>query len=271
MPASQSDSGNTEKSSGTQLSRSALAQYRKADGGHQRGWGIEVAQQAVQRRRDRFQCFIASVIERPVAGTHTEVPFIDAARLMTFRSTVDFLLHDGIGVESLTSRPRFAEHTRETFDSVIDACQRIARDKLAPANRIADLDEPTFDGEKVRLPQSTIDAVRAQADSGIIAAAQDYEVGGMQLPCTVQMACTATFAKASLPISAYVGLTRGNASLLMVHGTPLQKQVFAENELSGRWLGTMCLSEPQVGSSLSDITTRAEPDGEAASKLENST
>ncbi len=181
---------------------------------------------------------------------------------MTFRSTVDFLLHDWIGVESLTSRPRFAEHTRETFDSVIDACQRIARDKLAPANRMADLDEPTFDGEKVRLPQSTIDAVRAQADSGIIAAAQDYEVGGMQLPCAVQMACTATFAKASLPISAYVGLTRGNASLLMVHGTPLQKQVFAENELSGRWLGTMCLSEPQVGSSLSDITTRAEPDGD---------
>ncbi|MCX8497369.1 MAG: acyl-CoA dehydrogenase [Akkermansiaceae bacterium] len=181
---------------------------------------------------------------------------------MTFRSTVDFLLHDWIGVESLTSRARFAEHSRETFDSVLDACHRVAQEKLAPSNRIADLEEPTFDGEKVHLPQSTIDAVRAQAESGIIAAAQDYEVGGMQLPCAVQMACTATFAKASLPISAYVGLTRGNASLLMVHGTPLQKKVFAETELSGRWLGTMCLSEPQVGSSLSDITTRAVPDGD---------
>ena len=181
---------------------------------------------------------------------------------MTFRSTVDFLLHDWIGVESLTGRPRFAEHSRETFDSVLDACQRVAQEKLAPSNRTADLEEPTFDGDKVHLPQSTIDAVRAQAASGIIAAAQDYEVGGMQLPCAVQMACTATFAKASLPISAYVGLTRGNASLLMVHGTPLQKKVFAETELSGRWLGTMCLSEPQVGSSLSDITTRALPDGD---------
>ena len=181
---------------------------------------------------------------------------------MTFRSTVEFLLYDWIGVDSLTSRPRFAEHSRETFDSVLDACQRIALEKLAPANRIADLQEPTFDGERVQLPQTTIDAVLAQAASGIIAAAQDYEVGGMQLPCAVQMACTATFAKASLPISAYVGLTRGNASLLMVHGTPLQKKVFAETELSGRWLGTMCLSEPQVGSSLSDITTRALPDGD---------
>jgi alkylation response protein AidB-like acyl-CoA dehydrogenase len=180
---------------------------------------------------------------------------------MSFRPTVDFLLHDWLGVESLVSRPRFAEHSRETFVAVLDSCDRIARERLAPFNRLADTEEPTFDGEKVWLPQSTIDAVRAQAASGIIAGAQDYEVGGMQLPCTVQMACTAMFAKASLPISAYVGLTRGNASLLMVHGTPLQKQVFAESELSGRWLGTMCLSEPQVGSSLSDITTRAEPDG----------
>jgi butyryl-CoA dehydrogenase len=181
---------------------------------------------------------------------------------MSFRPTIDFLLYDWLAVESLTSRPRFAEHSRETFASVLDACERIALERLAPFNRIADTEEPTFDGVKVHLPQSTIDAVHAQAGSGIIAAAQDYEVGGMQLPCAVQMACTATFAKASLPISAYVGLTRGNASLLMVHGSPLQKKVFAENELSGRWLGTMCLSEPQVGSSLSDITTRAMPDGD---------
>ena len=143
---------------------------------------------------------------------------------MTFRSTVDFLLHDWIGVESLTSRPRFAEHSRETFDSVLDACQRVAQEKLAPSNRIADLEEPTFDGEKVHLPQSTFDAVRAQAESGIIAAAQDYEVGGMQLPCAVQMACTATFAKASLPISAYVGLTRGNASLLWCMALPCKRR-----------------------------------------------
>ena len=181
---------------------------------------------------------------------------------MSFRSTVDFLLHDWLDVKSLTTRPRFAEHSRETFTSVLDACERIAREKLAPFNRIADTEEPTFDGERIRLPQSTVEAVRAQAESGIIAGAQDYEVGGMQLPCAVQVACTAMFAKASLSISAYVGLTRGNASLLMVHGTPVQKKVFAENELSGRWLGTMCLSEPQAGSSLSDITTRAQPDGE---------
>ena len=181
---------------------------------------------------------------------------------MSYRSTLDFLLYDWLAADQLTSRDRFADHSRETFSTVLDTCERIARDKFAPFNRRADLEEPHFDGEKVILPESTIEAARAYAAAGLIAAAQDYDVGGMQLPCAIQMAGTSIFAKASLPLSAYAGLTRGNASLLMVHGTPLQKQVFAANELSGRWFGTMCLSEPQAGSSLSDISTRALPDGE---------
>lgn len=81
----------------------------------------------------KVQCVIASVIELAAAGTHTEVRSIHAPAPMTFRSTVDFLLRDWIGVESLTSRPRFAEHSRETFDSVLDACQRITLEKLAPS------------------------------------------------------------------------------------------------------------------------------------------
>ena len=60
----------------------------------------------------------------------------------------------------------------------------------------------------------------------------------------------------------YAMLTSGNANLLMAHGTPLQREVFAKNEFAGRWFGTMCLSEPQAGSSLSDVATRAVPDGE---------
>jgi alkylation response protein AidB-like acyl-CoA dehydrogenase len=180
---------------------------------------------------------------------------------MSHRSTLDFYLCDWLAAETLTSRPRFAEHSQETFNTVLDTCERIAREKFAPFNRLADLEEPHFDGDKVTLPPSTVEAARAYAAAGLIAAAQDYEVGGMQLPCVIQMAGTSLFAKASLPLSAYAGLTRGNASLLMVHGTPTQKQVFAANELAGRWFGTMCLSEPQAGSSLSDITTRALADG----------
>lgn len=179
---------------------------------------------------------------------------------MRLRPTVDFLLYDWLKVNSLQSRERFADHSRETFDAVLDTCERIARDKFAPFNRLVDIEEPKFDGEKVILPQATHEAYKAYAESGMLSAAQDYDVGGMQLPYTVEAAANAFFAMASVSIGSGL-LTSGNANLLMAHGTELQKQVFALNEFSGRFSGTMCLSEPQAGSSLSDITTRATPDG----------
>jgi butyryl-CoA dehydrogenase len=176
------------------------------------------------------------------------------------RETLDFLLFDWLKAGDLTARERFAEHSAETFAAVLDTCERIARDKFAPFNRLADTQEPHFDGERVHLPQATHDATRAYAESGMLAAAQDYDVGGMQLPCVIEMAGNAFFSKASVAMGGYAMLTSGNASLLMAHGTPLQREVFAKNEFAGRWFGTMCLSEPQAGSSLSDVATRAELD-----------
>ncbi|WP_295541873.1 acyl-CoA dehydrogenase [uncultured Pseudacidovorax sp.] len=180
---------------------------------------------------------------------------------MSYRDTLDFLLYDWLHAERLNERERFADHSRETFDAVLDTCERIAREKYAPANRTVDLQEPHFDGEKVILPRATHEAHAAFVESGMMAAAQDYDIGGMQLPYTVQAAANSFFAMASVSIGSNM-LTSGNANLLMVHGTDMQKQVFALNEFSGRWAGTMCLSEPQAGSSLSDVATRAVPDGD---------
>jgi len=181
---------------------------------------------------------------------------------MTYRATVDFLLYDWLNAESLSQRPRFADHSRETFASVFDTCERIAREKFLPFNRLSDTQEPHFDGEKVVLPQASYDAAKAYVDSGMLAAAQDYDIGGMQLPCVVEMAANTFFSKASIGLGGGGMLTSGNANLLMAHGTPSQKEVFAKNEFAGRFFGTMCLSEPQAGSSLSDIVTRATPDGD---------
>jgi alkylation response protein AidB-like acyl-CoA dehydrogenase len=179
---------------------------------------------------------------------------------MALRDTINFLLHDWLQVASLNQRERFADHSRETFDAVLETCERIAREKYAPFNRLVDTQEPQFDGEKVILPQATHDAHHAYAASGMLSASQDYDIGGMQLPFTVEAAANAFFACASVSIGSGL-LSVGNANLLMKYGTALQKQVFALKEFSGEWSGTMCLSEPQAGSSLSDITTRATPDG----------
>ena len=179
---------------------------------------------------------------------------------MSLRPTLDFLLYQWLGAESLNQRERFADHSRETFDAVFDTCERIAREKYAPFNRLVDTQEPHFDGETVILPQATHDAHKAYAGSGMLSAAQDYDEGGMQLPYTIEAAANCFFAMASVSIGSSL-LTKGNANLLLVHGTEAQKEVFARNEFAGRFSGTMCLSEPQAGSSLSDITTRAVPDG----------
>ncbi|MEP6971445.1 MAG: acyl-CoA dehydrogenase [Betaproteobacteria bacterium] len=182
---------------------------------------------------------------------------------MGLRNTLDFLLYQWLDVPGLCVHQRFADHSRETFDAVLDTCERIAREKYAPFNRLVDTQEPYVDGDKVVLPQATHDAHAAYVESGMLAAAQDYALGGMQLPYTVNASANAFFALASVSIGSNL-LTVGNANLLLVHGTEKQKQVFAANEFSGRWAGTMCLSEPQAGSSLSDITTRGVPDGAGA-------
>ena len=184
----------------------------------------------------------------------------------SLRHTLDFLLYQWLEAETLQQRSRFSDHSRETFDAVLDTSERIAREKYAPFNRLVDLEEPRTETEpdgtlRVVLPQATYEARRAYAESGLLSAAQDYDIGGMQLPYTVEAAANSFFAAASISIGSNL-LTSGNANLLMVHGTDLQKQVFALNEFNGRWSGTMCLSEPQAGSSLSDVATRAVPDGE---------
>jgi alkylation response protein AidB-like acyl-CoA dehydrogenase len=86
---------------------------------------------------------------------------------------------------------------------VLDTCERIAREKFAPFNRLVDTQEPHFDGERVHLPQATHDACAAYAESGMLAAAQDYDVGGMQLPCVIEMAANAFFSKASVAMGGY--------------------------------------------------------------------
>ena len=180
------------------------------------------------------------------------------------RQTLDFLLNDWLKVQSLSERSRFYDHSGETFAAVLDTCEKIAREKFAPFNRLLDTQEPHFDGDVVHLPEATHAALAAYVGTGMLAAAQDYELGGMQLPCVIEMAANAFFSKASVAMGGYAMLTNGNANLLMAHGTDVQRAVFAANEFSGRWFGTMCLSEPQAGSSLSDVATRAEPDRDDA-------
>ena len=177
--------------------------------------------------------------------------------LLLSRPDLDFLLHDWLDVGALTARERFAEHSRDTFDAVLDLAEQVATEHFAPHNRLADEHEPRFDGERVQLVPEVAAALKVFAGTGIVGAAMDEAVGGLQLPQAVAQACFLWFQAANIGTSAYPFLTIANANLLLAHGTPEQVATYVPPMVEGRWFGTMCLSEPQAGSSLADITTRA--------------
>lgn len=179
------------------------------------------------------------------------------------RQDLNFLLYEWLDAVALTSRERFADHSRETFDAALNTSEKMAEQYFAPHNKKSDANEPYFDGEHVHLIPEIKIAVDEFSRAGLMAAQHDYALDGMQLPTTVANACMAYFMGANVATAGYPFLTIGNANLLLAHGTPQQIDTYVRPLLAGRFMGTMCLSEPQAGSSLSDIKTHAklQPDG----------
>jgi len=173
------------------------------------------------------------------------------------RRNLDFVLHEMLDTPSLCGYPRFSEHGRETFDAAIAAAHDLALAKFAPHNRKSDAEEPHLvDGRVQIIPEVKL-GLDAHAEAGFPAMMADAHDGGMQLPYTIALVCDAMFATANVATAGYTMLAHGVANLLKVYGTPAQQELFMRPILQGRFLGTMCLSEPQAGSSLGDITTTA--------------
>jgi alkylation response protein AidB-like acyl-CoA dehydrogenase len=186
------------------------------------------------------------------------------------RRDLDFQLYEWLDVEALTARERFADHSRETFDAFLDLSAQIAERDFAPHNRRSDLEEPVFaDGRAEIIPEVGA-ALKVFADSGLLSATMDAELGGMQLPLVVARACFMWFQAANIATSSYPMLTMGNAHLLITYGSPEQIDAYVRPMLEGRFTGTMCLSEPQAGSSLSDVLTRAVPAGDGSYQVTGS-
>lgn len=183
------------------------------------------------------------------------------------RTDLDFLLYEWLAVPDLTRFARFADHSRETFDGLLDLSEQLAEQYFAPHNRLSDATEPTFDGEKVTIIPEVGEALRAFADADLLAAPLTADQGGFGLPNVVYGACMTLFGAANAGTAGYEMLTLGNARLLLAHGSAEQIQRFVQPMLSGRFTGTMALSEPEAGSNLADITTRAEPQDDGTFRL----
>lgn len=178
-----------------------------------------------------------------------------------------FELYEVLDAEALTQRERFAEHSRETFDAAIDTARSIAENLFAPHCRKNDENEPQFvDGAAVLIPEVK-PAVDAFLEAGFLNASRDFEAGGMQLPTLLSQACFCHFQSANAATTSYPFLTMGAANLIESFGSEEQKQRFLQPMIDGRFFGTMALTEPHAGSSLSDLRTRAEPAGDGSYRI----
>ncbi|WP_006242667.1 acyl-CoA dehydrogenase [Mycolicibacterium tusciae] len=183
------------------------------------------------------------------------------------RRDLDFLLYEWLQIDELTKRDRFAEHSRETFDGVLDLCEQLAIKYFAPHNKKSDAQEPSFDGETVTVIDEVKEALDAFSQADLVGMGMDHDLGGAQLPMAVAQAAFAWIAAANISTSGYVMLTIANANLLAKFGTPAQIETFVKPMMAGRFSGTMALSETQAGSSLADILTRAEPQADGTYRL----
>jgi len=174
------------------------------------------------------------------------------------RRDMDFLLFEWLGVDELTKHERFAEHSRETFEGLLDLCEQLAERYFATHNKKGDTNEPSFDGEKVTTIPEVKEAWDAFAQADLLGIAMDERFGGAQLPVAVAQAAFAWFSAANVSTAGYIFLTMASANLLAKFGTDDQIESFLQPILSGRFSGTMALSETQAGSSLADVLTRAE-------------
>lgn len=174
------------------------------------------------------------------------------------RQELHFLLFDWLKIDQRTGGDR------ATFEAVLDLAEQLSSDLFLPHCRTADLVEPYLDASGVHILPEIRDALEKYSELGLFSLTFPERLGGLGMPTSLGMANLAIFSAASIATAAYPMLTAANARLISAFGTPAQVDQFALPQIAGRWFGTMCLSEPQAGSSLGDIRTRALLDGEDA-------
>ena len=173
--------------------------------------------------------------------------------------TLKYMLYDVHKLEDLLERERFVDHDKESLDMFLESTKDFADRELFPF--IKEMDEkPAYhkDG-KVYVHGQVETMMKKGGELGFISASFDYDIGGMQIPLMAHTAATYILDAANNHLPGYAGLTQGAAELIIHFASKDLLETFVPNMLSGKWGGTMCLTEPQAGSSLSDIVTKAKP------------
>jgi alkylation response protein AidB-like acyl-CoA dehydrogenase len=177
-----------------------------------------------------------------------------------------FVLHELLGVEQLAQLPGYEEVSGELIDQVIEEGAKLCEGVLFPINRAGDRG-CVYENGVVRTPDGFKDAYDAFVAGGWTGLAADPEYGGQGLPKTLKCVVDEMVCSANLAFSTYPGLSGGAYHAISLHADAELKARYLPKLAEGRWSGTMCLTEPQCGTDLGLIRTRAEPNGDGSHAL----
>jgi butyryl-CoA dehydrogenase len=178
-----------------------------------------------------------------------------------------FALYEMTDFAALRALPGGEDAAPDLVDPVLEAAGIFCAEMLFPLNRSGDEEGCSFENGVVRTPKGFPAAYRAFCDGGWPALGCEPEYGGQGLPKSIGVLVEEMICSSNLSFGMYPGLAFGAYSALLKHGTQELKDRYLPKLVSGEWAGTMCLTEPQCGTDLGLIRTRAEPDGEGAYRI----
>jgi alkylation response protein AidB-like acyl-CoA dehydrogenase len=172
---------------------------------------------------------------------------------------IRFVLYEMLDVEVLTKYAYFQDHSKETFDTVLEAAYKLAREVCWPTYVEMDRTGVTYDAksQKTRVPECMHGIWQAFKEGGWHGQTAPFDLGGQQFPSAVAAATALMFNAANTAANMYIAGAHGAAGLILSFGNDYLKKTYLEKLCGGEWGGTMCLTEPQAGSSLSDVKTTA--------------
>lgn len=171
---------------------------------------------------------------------------------------LEFMIYELFEAEKLLTRERYSDHDRATFNAAIETAKTVAEKYFLPIRQAVDINQPSYDGERVHILPEIEVAVKAVIDAGLSAPSCDYEMGGMQLPKVVASGAFAYLSAVANATLGYVSLTDANCNLIEAYGSQEQIDKWVYPMREGRFMGTMAMTEPSAGSGLADLTTTAE-------------
>src|SRR5437868_4443123 len=181
---------------------------------------------------------------------------------------VSFLLNDVFQIDRYDNLPGFTDASADVREAILGEAAKLSEEVLQPLNRVGDLEGCTrHDDGSVTTPKGFKEAVKQVAEGGWLGLSAPAEYGGQGLPVTLSQVVTEFQSAANMAFSMYGGLTMGATAALMVHGKPEQKKMFVPKMVAGEWTGTMNLTEPQCGTDLGLLRSKAVKQADGSYKI----